>query len=192
MADLSSGGATNRPTRASRVATLVAAFAITVLAVVAQPQEGRGQGQPAPSGRTEILTYDNWTVTCRDPSEPKEKRVCNAELVISQEANNQRRPVLSWVISLNKDGASTTVRFLPGVMIAPGVELKFGDKTRKLPIVSCEPAYCEAATPMDDLFVKEASGIVQAEAIVQASDGRQVRFTINMKGFGQAFAAVRK
>lgn len=148
----------------------------------------------APSGRTEILTYDNWTVTCRDSSDAKEKRICSAELNVVQEANGQRRVMLAWIIGLNKEGALTTViRFPPGVTVAPGVELKFGDKPpRKIPIATCEPAYCEAIAPMDDAIIKDASAIVQAEATVQASDGRQVNFTINMKGFTQALALVRK
>jgi invasion protein IalB len=155
------------------------------------------QGQaplPSASARTEILTYDNWTVTCRDPSDPKDKRICSAELDIVQEANNARRVMLAWIIGLNRDGTPTTVlRFPPGVSIAPGIELKFGDKaSRKIPIATCEPGYCEATAPMDDGFVKDASAIVQAEAVVHASDGRQVNFTINMKGFTQALAAVRK
>jgi invasion protein IalB len=155
------------------------------------------QGQvppPTASTRTEILTYDNWTVTCRDPSDPKDKRICSAQLDIVQEANNTRRVMLSWIIGLSKDGALTTVLHFPtGVSIAPGIELKFGEKApRKIPITTCEPAYCEATAPMDDGFVKDALPIVQAEAVVQASDGRQVNFAINMKGFTQALAAMRK
>lgn len=181
-------------TRAARGLALAALQAVAASLVFAQPQKAQSQAQPTPSGRTEILTYDNWTVTCRDPTDSKEKRVCSAELVISREANNQRQAVFSWVIGLSsKDGAPTTVlRFLPGVMIAPGVELKFADKTRKVPITSCEPSYCEATLAMDDAFVKDASAIVQGEAVIQASQGNQVNFTINMKGFAQALAAVRK
>jgi invasion protein IalB len=73
------------------------------------------------------------------------------------------------------------------------MELKFADKpARKVPITSCEPTVCEATTPMDDGFIKDASPVIQSEAIVTASDGRQVTFAINMKGFTQALAAVRR
>jgi invasion protein IalB len=159
-----------------------------------QQAQAPGATAAAASGRTEILTYDNWTVTCRDGRDPKEKRVCSAELNIFQEAQGQRRVVFSWTMGLNKDGVpATALRFLPGVQIAPGVDLKFADRTpRKLPIITCEPTHCEAATTMDDAFIREASQVIQGEALIQASDGRQVAFTINMKGFAQAAAAVRR
>ena len=97
---------------------------------------------PAAQARTEILTYDNWTVTCRDGADPKDKRVCSAELVISQEANNQRRPVFVWILGLNKDGAPTNLwRFVTGLSIPPGLDLKFSDKSRKVPIATCDSAF---------------------------------------------------
>lgn len=162
--------------------------------VAAQQRQPPAQAAPpAAQSRTEILTYDNWTVTCRDAADPKEKRVCSAELVISQEANNQRRPVFVWILGLNKDGAPTNLwRFVTGISIAPGLELKFADKSRKVPISSCEPNFCDATLPIDDAFAKEASALVQAEAIIQAIDGRLITFTINMKGFAQALAAIRR
>jgi invasion protein IalB len=157
-------------------------------------QAANSTAAPTAAARTEILTYDNWTVTCRDGRDPKEKRVCSAELDIAQEANNSRRVVFAWIVALNKEGVPTTVlNFLPGVMIAPGVELKFADKApRKIPITSCEPTHCEATISMDEAFARDASAVVQAEAVVQASDGHQVTFTINMKGFASALAIVRK
>jgi invasion protein IalB len=182
-------------------ALVVAGMASAVVAQaqrpVAVPQQAQSQSSgttASVSGRTEILTYDNWTVTCRDGREPKEKRVCSAELQIFQEAGGQRRAVFAWLLGLNKDGVpALALRFLPGVQIGPGVELKFADKApRKVPITSCEPAVCEASTTMDDAFVREAASVVQGEAIIQASDGRLVTFTINMKGFTQAVAAVRR
>jgi invasion protein IalB len=153
-----------------------------------------GSTAAAASGRTEILTYDNWTVTCRDGREPKDKRICSAELNIFQEAQGQRRAVFSWLIGLNKDGAlALALRFPPGVQIAPGVDLKFADRApRKVPITSCEPGVCEASMTMDDGFMREASSVIQGEALIQASDGRTVTFTINMKGFAQAVAAIRR
>ena len=133
-------------------------------------------------------------MTCRDGRDAKEKRVCSAELQIFQEAGGQRRAVFAWLMGLNKDGVPTlALRFLPGIQIAPGVELRFADKApRKVPITSCEPAVCEASTTMDDAFIREASSVIQGEAVIQASDGRLVTFTINMKGFAQAAAAVRR
>jgi invasion protein IalB len=171
---------------------------VLALASTASAQSSRGQVRPnaelaqAASARTEILTYDNWTVTCRD-GQPKEKRTCSAELAISQEANNQRRVVFAWLMGLKDNVPTSAFRFLPGVTITPGLELKFPEKAvRKVPITLCEPSHCEATAPMDEAFIKEASAAIQAEVVLHASDGRQVTFTVNMKGFSQALAAVRK
>jgi len=178
---------------AARAVAVAAALLSTSTAVWSQPKPAPIQ-PPAASGRTEILNYDNWTVTCRDPTDAKEKRVCSAELSIFQESGGQRRAVFSWVIGYNKEGVlSSQLRFPPGVSIAPGIELKFADKPpRKIAITSCEPGYCEATTPLDDGFIRDASPIVQAEAVITASNGQPVTFTINMKGFTQAVAAVRR
>jgi invasion protein IalB len=175
------------------VATGVLALASIASAQSSGNLRPKGDLAQGASARTEILTYDNWTVTCRD-GQPKEKRVCSAELAISQETNNQRRVVFAWLMGLGKDNVPTSAfRFLPGVSIAPGLELKFPEKAvRKVPITVCEPTHCEATAPMDDAFVKEAAAAIQAEVVVHASDGRQVTFTVNMKGFSQALAAVRK
>lgn len=148
---------------------------------------------PAAQARTEILTYDNWTVTCRDGADPKDKRVCSAELVISQEANNQRRPVFVWILGLNKDGAPTNLwRFITGLSIPPGLDLKFADRLRKVPIATCDSSFCSATLPIDDAFAKEASALVQSEAVIHSADGRVITFTINMKGFAQALTAIRR
>lgn len=149
---------------------------------------------PGASARTEIVTYDNWTVTCREAREAREKRTCSAELSIVQDANNARRVLLAWVIAPNKDGVpSSTLRFLSGIQIGPGVEIKFSEKVqRRFAITICEPTYCEATIRLDDAFVRDASAAAQVETIIQSSDGRQANFTINMKGFAQALAAVRR
>ncbi len=190
---------------AMRAMAFAAVIAATGAASVATAQPQRSMAVPmqaqaqssttaTASGRTEILNYDNWTVTCRDGRDPKEKRVCSAEHQIFQDVGGQRRPVFVWIMGLNKDGVpATALRFLPGVQIGPGVELRFGDKApRKVPITTCEPAVCEASTTMDDAFVREASAVLQGEAVIQASDGRAVTFTLNMKGFAQAAAAIRR
>ena len=107
---------------------------------VESQQAQEAQNTTAAQGRTEILTYDNWTVTCRDGRDPKEKRVCSAELDIFQDAaGGQRRVVFAWIMGLNKDNQLTTaLRFLPGISIVPGVEIKFAEKTpRRVPITCC-------------------------------------------------------
>ena len=180
--------------RAAIAAGLLGAMVMTPAVAQQRPPAQPAPQAPAASSRTEILTYDNWTVTCREGRDPKDRRICSGELNIYQEANSARRVVFSWLIGQNRDGQPAMVlRFLPGISVQPGVELKLGDKAaRRLPIVTCEPAYCEVSQPMDDALLRDASSANQAEAMIVASDGRQVTFTIYLKGFAQAVAAVRK
>jgi invasion protein IalB len=196
-ANLVGRGRGRLPGRAA-LAVLVTTLCLAVAPAQAQkPPAAPAQAIPLPSsstGRTEIVNYDNWTVTCRDGRDAKEKRVCSAQLDIVQEANGSRRAVFTWLIGTNKDGAlAMAMRFLPGVAIPPGVELKLAEKpVRKIPITICEPTHCEASMTIDEAFIRDAHAVQQAEAVVTASDGRQVTFTVNMKGFAQAVAAVRK
>lgn len=162
-----------------------------------QPQGNSGEAKPTvpqdSPARTEILTYDNWTVTCRE-GQSKEKRECAAEFSLVQQANGVRRVVLTWGVGYNKTGALVSViRFPSGVQIPPGVVLRIPDKSsRKLPITVCEPTQCTAAAAMDDAFVQEVLVAPQVEAVVRSSDGREVTFKLEMKGFPQALAIVRK
>ncbi|WP_342362962.1 invasion associated locus B family protein [Terrarubrum flagellatum] len=186
----------------------VALFCAASPGLAQQPQQPRpaapqrpAPAQPAPSApapststRTEILTFDNWTVTCRDGKEPTDKRLCAAELQITQPSNNSNVVVFAWQIGFNNAGALVSVlRFPPGLLLAPGVELKLsGKEPRKLPFTTCEPNRCDAATLMDDALIREIAATEQAEATIYASDGRGLKFTIQPKGFQQALAALRK
>ena len=188
------GRAVRRPSLASVARTIVLAAAALGLDQAFGTSQAVAQDSASPI-RTEIVAFDNWTVTCRDGRDPKEKRVCSAELNIFQEAGNARRVLFVWTIVLNTDNAPfTQLRFLPGITVTAGVDIKLANNrpVRKLPITVCEPTHCEASLRMDDAFQKDASAATQAEAVIQASDGRQVTFTINMKGFAQALAMIKK
>lgn len=188
--------------RRARRRLAAAAFAAAALASTGASAQQRPPPRPAqsaapapsPSTRTEILTFDSWVVTCRDGKDEHEKRACSAELQIVQTANNANTVVFSWLMGANAAGALVSVlRFPSGVLIAPGVELKLTPKdVRKIPFTACEPSRCEAAIVMDDAFVRDGAAAQTAEATIYASDGRGVKFTINMKGFQQALANIRK
>lgn len=177
---------------------IVGLAAIFVAGMVAatlaqQVQTAPSATSPSVPVRTEIATYDNWTVTCRDDHR-REKRACSAELNVAQDASGERRVVLSWVVGVGAQGALTTVlRFPSGVFIVPGVEIKVqGKSSRKLPITDCEPNYCAATATMEDAFLKDLVATQHVEAVIQTSDRRKATFTINMKGFSEALEALRK
>ena len=151
---------------------------------------------PAPQPKirkTETLAVENWLVNCTETDPPDANSHCSAILKITETVNNAQRVVFTWLIG-NRDGKLAAVLSMPpGVMIAPGVQLKIGDKDeKKLRYTACMPDHCEAVVPMDDATVKSLSSAATAEASVQAVNGNTVSFKINLKGFDQALADVRK
>jgi invasion protein IalB len=139
----------------------------------------------------ETVKHDNWTVTCQDFAEGRVRRSCAAQLQVVQAGSNQ--VLFAWTIGQDGEGRLVNVvQTLPGVLIAPGIELKLGKAgSRKLPFVSCEPNRCTATLPADEGFVKDASAAETAEAVVYGTNGRGVQFGIPLKGIDKAFAAAR-
>ena len=104
----------------------------------ATPQRPATQASPAapaapPTGpiRTETITYDAWTVSCRDTADGKSKKICSATLPMVMQQQNQRVTVGGWIIAHNNEGALLSLLQTPqidvGVLIAKGVALKIGD-----------------------------------------------------------------
>jgi invasion protein IalB len=143
--------------------------------------------------RTETLAVDNWTVNCAETDSPNANLRCSAVLKVTETVNNVQRVVFTWLIGNSAGKLAAVLSMPPGVMIAPGVQLKIGDREAKtLPYTACLPDHCEAAVPMDEDTVKALSGAATAEVSVAATNGNTVAFKLNLKGFDQALADVRK
>lgn len=181
---------------------LLLAFALAVLALAGAPTLAQPAAKPAaatPSEparirRTETIADDNWTVTCARTDQGGAKPRCSAILRIAQTDNSgAQRIVFTWVMG-HQDGKVTSVFSVPsGVLIGPGVEVKIGDKeTRKLGYSLCQPDHCEAVLPLDDPMVKSLNAASAVEVTVYAVNGSQAKFTVNPKGFAQAFADLGK
>jgi invasion protein IalB len=163
------------------------------------PQPAPKPAAPAPSEpakirRTETIVDDNWTVTCARTDQGGAKPQCSAILRIGQTDNNgAQRIMFAWVIG-HQDGKVASVFSVPsGVLIAPGVEVKIGDKeTRKLGYSLCQPDHCEAILPLEEPMVKSLSAAPTVEVTISAVNGSEVKFTVNMKGFTQALADLGK
>ncbi len=163
----------------------------------AQPQQpSAAQQQPAPAPppapvKTEILTHDNWRVTCHEFAEGKNKRVCTGVLQVVQQNSNQ--VIFAWTIGQDTEGRLISVFQTPtGITLTPGLELKLGKSIRKVPFVACEQNRCTASVAMDDAFVREVTAAENAEAIVYGTNGRGVQFGIPLKGVDKAIAASRR
>jgi invasion protein IalB len=155
------------------------------------PQAQQQQTPPPQPIRTEILNFDNWTVTCREFAEGKHKRICFALLQIVQQNNNQ--VVFSWTLGSDDDNHQLmTLQTPTGVAIGPGVDLKLAKGNRVIPYTACETGHCVAALPVDANLVRDMTATTDAQAVIHASDGRDVTVNIPMKGFEKAYAALPK
>jgi invasion protein IalB len=177
-------------------ACVAAAIVAGSTGLVAQQPARQGQAVPAAAAaaaapaRTETVTYDSWSVTCRDTLDTKSKKVCSATLQVADEKSGQT--LLVWIIGHNSEGALLTLMRTPtGVLIQKGVELKLGSgPTRKLGYLSCDARQCEATAPIDDAIAREAAGAKEATITVYATDGRGINFNVPVKGTDKAIAAV--
>jgi invasion protein IalB len=159
-------------------------------APAAQPAQ-----QPAPPPaplRTEINRFDHWTVTCSEFSEGPRKRVCSAQLQVTQQ--NTNNVVLAWTVGFNNENQIVSVINTPtGVSIAPGVELRLAKATvRKLPFVTCESQRCTASIPMDSNLVRDISAVAAADVVIYAPNGSGVKFNFPLKGFDKAYAELTR
>ena len=141
--------------------------------------------------RTEIVKFDNWTVTCLEYPEGTPKKTCAAQLQVQQSGFNQ--VLLAWTVSLNDSKQFVTLLQTPtGVSIPSGVELqpeKAGK--RKLSYESCEPARCTSTLPIDAALLRELSTAPTAQVVIFAVNGQSVQFNIPIKGFDKASAHLR-
>ncbi len=158
-------------------------------APAASPSTAQPQGAPAaaaPVWKT-VGTYGSWQVRCQ----AQNAKVCTAVLEV---INQQDKGVLmAWIIGTDNKGALQTVFQTPtGVMVASGIDVKFGKGTRHINYLSCLPQQCTATSAMDEVFVKEATGTAKADVVLYASNGKSLDFGIPMTGLDKALAALKK
>jgi invasion protein IalB len=157
----------------------------------AEPQKAQPEQKAPPLPyRTEILNFDHWTVTCRDFHEGPNKHICSAELKVTKSGSNQ--VLLEWAIGLSGDNKPIAlIQTLTGVLIEPGVTLELGKSVRKLSFASCFPTHCTASMPVDAKFVRDVSTASAAAVIIQAPNGKSIKFSFPTTGFEKAYAALR-
>jgi len=147
---------------------------------------------PAPGPkpwRTEILNFDNWSVTCQDFREPAARRTCQAQMQVVRQGSQQ--VILTMIVAGDdKNVYRAAVSTPTGVAIQPGVDLAIGGQTRKIPFESCEPARCTAVVVIDDRLAKDMSSGADMDATVVSNAGQSVKMSFSSKGFDKAWAAL--
>lgn len=171
---------------------------------VAQRPTAPAPAAPAGPQRVETTMYDSWVVTCEDTIVGgAAKRSCMASLRVQ----SQNQMVLNWQIGFNDEGHYVTAVRLPSglvvrngdktlasppILVAKGVELKFGNgPARRLSYVSCGPQQCMAEGPIDDAFIREALPSAKATITVYTAGGT-VPFDLSIKGIDKAISFTRK
>jgi len=180
----SSSFAQNRPVRPS-----LQQQAQQVPQAQRQPRQTPPTAAPVPV-RTEILNFENWTVTCREFEDPK-KRDCSAFLRVTRANTNQT--LFTWTVGLDATkGPTATINTPTGVLIAPGVELQL-DKTpvRKVPYIACDSSQCSATMPVDSILVRDMIAASNAELAFTAVNGSKLQFKFPINGFARAYAALK-
>src|SRR4051812_24273071 len=110
----------SRTFTASRIVQMLCVFLIAVLFVdrsfmnpiraeEAKPKAKAKSPPPAaPKAaeiRTETITYDTWTVSCRDTLDGKTRKICSAQLPMVAMQQNQQVQLGAWMIGRNSEGA---------------------------------------------------------------------------------------
>ena len=143
---------------------------------------------PRPS-RTEILNFDNWTVTCQEFAESRQK-ICAANTQVV--AQNTNQVVFIWSFGM-KDG-HLAAAFQPptGLSLAPGIELKTAKSSKTIPYETCETGHCTASAAFDPAFTKDIVASPSAAVSIRSSNGNVVKFEVATKGLDKALAALPK
>ena len=151
------------------------------------------------SQHTESVNFNHWVVTCQDVAS---KKACVGNL---QLLGSEGKPIANWQIGVDKDNNLMSViqvsaglaakskdnKVSTGLLIKNGVEVKLGaSAARRLSYVDCNPQICEAATPVDEAFVKDAAAAATTAVTVYTSDGTALPFTFDSKGLDKTLAAV--
>jgi invasion protein IalB len=158
----------------------------------AQPAPAPAEAEPPRPIRTEILNFDNWTLTCVEYAEARGKQTCAATLQMVQAKS--RQVLLAWTVGIGGDGRPVlTIQAPTGILIAPGIEVTLGKaKPRRIAFTSCDTGHCTASTPLDDALVRELGAADMAEVDIQAMNGNNVQFKMPIKGFEKAYAGLRR
>ena len=159
------------------------------------PQPAQTQAPPPPPvpQRTEILRFDNWTVTCLFFVEGPKKHSCSARLQVQVQQSGSTQTLMAWTVFPNESNQFVTDLQTPtGVSIAPGVQVEFDKKAKRtLPFESCDTGHCTAVSTMDNAFIHDVSTAQAAEVAIHAQNGQTIQFNIPLKGFDKAYAQLK-
>ena len=139
--------------------------------------------------RTEILNINSWVVTCQDFTQPKQRRVCVAQLRVVRQGTAQ--VIIALTLAQDETNGFRAILTTPtGVSIPPGVELAIaGAAPRKFAYDSCDTSQCAATGPLDEKLVKDLAAATNVDVTLTANTGNSVKVGFAVAGFDKAYAA---
>ena len=149
--------------------------------------------RPPQLARTEVAYYDNWQTSCQEFVNPARRQCASVlQLVQTNQQTNSATVLVTWALAQADQQLTATIQTPTGISIAPGIELKIGKTTKKLPYARCDAQRCEAAFPVDEALSKELSAAESVELVIVAMQGNAVTFNIPIKGYEKAAQALKR
>ena len=152
---------------------------------------GRGVlfGQPdVPS----VLVYQDWRLIC--PARKEKDANCRMTQDIVDSKSGQAIASLVLFKEVGKDKKESTVLAVNvplGILLEPGVGLKFGNDLKTYAYKTCLEGGCLAVVPVDAALEKSITGTDDAALNVARLDGKTVQLPFSTKGFADARKAYK-
>jgi len=140
-----------------------------------------------------MLVYQDWRLTC--PARKEKDANCRMSQDIVDSKSGQSVASLVLLKEVAKDTKKETtllaVNVPLGVLLDPGVGLKFGNDIKTYPYKTCLEGGCLATIPADEALEKTIAGTDDAALSVARLDGKTVQLPFSTKGFADARKAFK-
>jgi invasion protein IalB len=156
---------------------------------------GRGVLAGPPDVPT-MTVYDDWRLIC--PARKEKDADCRMTHDSVDTKSGQTIVSFALVKELPKEGdkdkKATTVLIanVPlGVLLDPGLGLKFGGDTKTYAYKTCLGSVCAATIPYDEALEKSIEGTSDAAVVVYGPENKPIELPFSTKGFKEARAGFK-
>lgn len=139
-----------------------------------------------------MLVYKDWRLIC--PARQEKDANCRMTQDIIDSKSGQSIASLVVYKELDKNKKATTLLAINvplGVLLEPGVGVKFGNDIKTYAYKTCLEAGCVATVPYDAALEKAIAGTEDAAISVARLDGKAVDLPFSTKGFADARKAFK-
>ena len=139
-----------------------------------------------------VLVYQDWRLIC--PARKEKDVNCRMTQDIVDSKSGQAIASLVLFKEVAKDKKESTVLGINvplGVLLDPGVGLKFGNDVKTYAYKTCLEGGCLAVVPADAALEKSMTGTDDAAVNVARLDGKTVQLPFSTKGYADARKAFK-